>query len=321
MLADGYATGKMEPLMKSNKRTSYLAATVIAAGALSLVGQMADAAVLFVPDGTGNIVEFTPSGQKSTYTSILGNPTGLAFDSGGDLYVTDQSDNNAIYKFTPSGIRTTFASGLNRPEGIAIDSSGQIYVADHDSGKIYRFTTTGNRFIFASGLTGPSGLAVDGNGNLFVSEDSGNIAKFSPSGQSSIFASGGLPSGLAFDSHGNLFEVDFGDGAPGSGSINKFTPQGAKTTFASGLNDPIGIAIDPSDNVYEGNVSDHTIFKFTPGGAESVFATGLVHSLFFTFAPVPEPSSIVVFGILSLLGLAVFFPLRLRQNDKSECSI
>src|SRR5713101_2695245 len=63
--------------------------------------------------GSGNIYEFTPVGTRSTFASGLNGPTGLAFDSSGNLFAADNSGN--IYEFTPGGTRSTFASGLIAP--------------------------------------------------------------------------------------------------------------------------------------------------------------------------------------------------------------
>jgi sugar lactone lactonase YvrE len=74
--------------------------------------------------------------------------TGLAFDSKGNLYITDSTDNR-IRMVNPSGIISTFAGSgtlggagfsgdggaataakLNTPEGVAVDSAGNVYIAD-----------------------------------------------------------------------------------------------------------------------------------------------------------------------------------------------
>jgi hypothetical protein len=56
----------------------------------------------------------------------------------------------------------------------------------------------------------------------------------------STFASGlsGLGE-MAFNSTGNLFV------ASSSGTIYEYTPGGVQSTFASGLNEPVGLAIQP----------------------------------------------------------------------------
>ncbi len=290
--------------MNSSSAAFHRPAILVFAVALILSCHAVAGAVLLVPDISGNIYQITSNGQKSVYTFVLGVPTGLAFDSSGNLYVTDQSDHNAVYKITPSGVRTTFASGLNSPQGIAIDASGSVYVADHFSGNIYKFTTTGVRSTFASGLIGPSDIKFDSAGNLFETEESGNLYKFGPTGARTTIATGmDLPSGIAFDSHGDMFVAEWGNGLSGSGKIDKFLPGGTRSVFAAGLDGPLGLAVDAADNLYEGNSLGGTVFKITPQGSVSGFASGFVYSLFLTFAPVPEPPSIFAFGVLVLIGL------------------
>ena len=45
-------------------------------------------------------------------------PDGLAFNSTGDLFVTDR-EGATITEITPGGVQTTFASGLDQPAFLA----------------------------------------------------------------------------------------------------------------------------------------------------------------------------------------------------------
>lgn len=79
--------------------------------ATALSPAVAQAQNLFVSDsGSGNIYEFTPGGVQSTFASGLSGPTGLAFDSVGNLLV---SAGNNVYELTPNGARSTLNYGFS----------------------------------------------------------------------------------------------------------------------------------------------------------------------------------------------------------------
>ena len=169
-------------------------------------------------------------------------PGSLAFDSAGNLYV---SNPGFIEKFTPAGVGSLFATfGTKGPVGLAFDSAGNLYVSNFDS-TIEKFTPGGVRSLFAStGLNGPNGLAFDSAGNLYAANAGNNtIEKFTPAGVGSIFAGTGLsgPAGLAFDSAGNLYAAN-----SDNDTIVKFNPGGGiGSVFAdasNGLNVPYFLA-------------------------------------------------------------------------------
>ena len=197
--------------------------------------------VLNSTGGTGgaNIEKFTPGGVGSIFAASTGlndpflrNPSSLAFDSAGNLFVAD-TGRNTIQKFTPDGVGSMFVTtGLNGPTALAFDSTGNLYVANFGSNAIEKFTPGGVGSIFAStGLNGPNGLAFDSTGNLYVANTPDDaIEKFTPDGVGSLFATAGVrsPVGLACDSAGNLYVANNGDGM-----VEKFTPGGVGSLFAS----------------------------------------------------------------------------------------
>lgn len=237
---------------------------------------------LLVADSENRCIrKITPNGEVSTFaesttygfvdgpaaTAKFINPTGLAFDQAGNLFVVD-AGNRRIRKITPSGVVSTFAG------------SGETAFADG----------IGTSASFKS----LSGLAIDKTGNLFVCDEY-RIRRITPSGVVSTFAGSGTygssdgpvtsatfyyPSALAFDQAGNLFVAD-----SSNHRIRKITPTGEVSTFAGsseGFADgmrasaafkyPYGLAFDQSGNLFVADGINHRIRKVSPDGAVTTIA-------------------------------------------------
>ncbi len=149
----------------------------------------------------------------------LNHPYGIAVDSAGNLYVTDQGNN---VRMVSNGIITTVAGNgtqgfsgdggpatsaqLNTPGGITVDSAGNLYIADSGNSRI-REVANGVIATLAS-VKDPVSLAVDSAGNLYftnccsgVFELSGGVATPLLPGNDQIRPA----SVIAFDSAGNLY--------------------------------------------------------------------------------------------------------------------
>jgi hypothetical protein len=113
-----------------------------AAGNLYIANQ-GTGSVLVLPVASGTLFG-TPvtAGTLATVTSGLNTPVGLAFDSSGDLYVSDYGD--ATVSVLPAASGTLFgtpvtagtpatlvSSGLQGPTGLALDGQGDLYIADY----------------------------------------------------------------------------------------------------------------------------------------------------------------------------------------------
>ncbi|MBV8132242.1 MAG: NHL repeat-containing protein [Alphaproteobacteria bacterium] len=180
---------------------------------LGAVGSAGD--VLFVTNSatdtgdTPNVTKFDARGKPTIFATVgIGNPTGLAFDAAGDLYVANTAG-NSVRKFSPPGVDLgNFATtGLNFPQGLAFDGTGNLYVANSGNDTVRKFSPTGIDLgnFATTGLNSPDGLAFDSAGNLYVTNADNTvntIRKFSPAGVDlGNFASTALdlPTGLAFD--------------------------------------------------------------------------------------------------------------------------
>jgi sugar lactone lactonase YvrE len=259
------------------------------------------------------------AGQPPSPTAI-GNPTAVAFDPKGNLWVVDSS-NNRVLEYAPpfttgeaamlvigqtsltgSGDSTP-AGALFGPVGIAFDSGGNLWVVDSGNNRVLEFKSPFSNGELASlvigqptfggyigqttsgGLNAPSYLAFDPSGNLWVTDQGNNrvlefttpfstgekatrvvgqedFTSFSPSSTvtaSSLFE----PVGIAFDSTGGLWVVDSGDHRVLEYSTLAFAPprplDGASATMvigqtsltgsSTGLN-AYGIAFDSSGNLW-----------------------------------------------------------------------
>ncbi len=155
------------------------------------------------PDGTEDTEVVAPTsgtifGQSvvaDTVTALpassLYDPTGLAVDSNGDLFITGgegslsvlpaSSDSIFGEAQTENTLSTLVSSGLNDPTALAFDAEGNLFVAnkgDNDitvlpatTGSLFGQSVTANTSVTltaASGLNGPSEVAVSGSGNLFI---------------------------------------------------------------------------------------------------------------------------------------------------------
>ncbi len=147
------------------------------------IRRVTPAGVISTVVGTGTS-GYSGDGGLATGAKLRG-PTGLAFDSAGNLYFSDQY-NHCVRKVTPAGIISTAAgvcgasgySGdggpatlahLNNPYGAAIDGSGNLLIADDGNARIRKVA---QGIISTIAGTGVAGYLGDGgpaeNAKLFA---------------------------------------------------------------------------------------------------------------------------------------------------------
>jgi hypothetical protein len=143
---------------------------------------------IYVADGAGNVIrKLTEAGVVTTFagsgisgaqdgtglSATFNNPTGIAVDAQGNVYVADYG-NNEIREITPAGVVTTIAgsttsgsaggtgsaASFDGPAGLGVDSAGNVYVADSINCTIRKVDPTG----YVTTIGGSAGVvdSVDG---------------------------------------------------------------------------------------------------------------------------------------------------------------
>jgi alpha-tubulin suppressor-like RCC1 family protein len=160
--------------------------------------------------------------------ATLNNPTGLAIDGIGNLYIVDR-DNNRIRKIDTAGNISTVAGNgeqgyngdylsaisarLNQPFSAAMDSSGNLFISDGLNGRVRKVDQSGtittvagngdqgyngdNISATAASLQNPRGISIDVWGNLYIA-DFNRIRMVDSSGLITTVAGNGI-SGFSGD--------------------------------------------------------------------------------------------------------------------------
>ncbi|MBI2686161.1 MAG: hypothetical protein HYX27_07585 [Acidobacteria bacterium] len=239
------------------------------------IRRITTAGMLSTVAGGGNTVVNTS--PVPALTGAIGFPDSIAFDAKGRLFIANLesqhivvlSENQATltrvagngqYKAIPPGTPASLAT-MTEPTGIAVAPDGTIYYVELQGHRIVK--------IAADGTVSP----IAGNGVSSCCSDNGPAAN----GRLS------WPNSLAFGPDGALYIADGSSqkirrilngtisSIAGITFENGFSGDGGPATQAM-LNNPWGVAVDPSGNVYFADRANHRVRKIDTKGVISTVA-------------------------------------------------
>jgi sugar lactone lactonase YvrE len=200
-------------------------------------------------------------------------PDDLAFDSHGNLYLTEVM--NARVSAIRSGGRVdVIASDVPVANGITVHAD-RIFMSEFNpEGRIFELFADGSQpREIASGLMMPNALSQGPDGLLyFPLVPLGEIWRVSPEGGASERVVGGLniPTAVKFDAAGQLHVVE-----SGSGAISRIDlASSSRTSVAQVAHGIDNFAFAPDGRIFVSHFTDGEIVEITAGGAQRIAVRG-----------------------------------------------
>jgi uncharacterized protein (TIGR03437 family) len=199
----------------------------------------------------------------------LNNPCQVAVDQSGNLYIAD-TNNQRVRKVSGGIINTIAGTGtggyagdgaaatsalISDPCGVAVDHSGDVYFSQPSpstnsavrevlvNGNITTVAGTslgagysGDSYLAVDAqVNGPTGLTLDGSSNLYIADSLNNRIREIQAANSNIYT------------------------VAGNGDNPPLTPGSGVIAWYTSLNNPEGVAVDSSGNLYIADTYDHCV--------------------------------------------------------------
>ncbi len=236
----------------------------------SLIREVGTNGIITTVAGNG-ISGYSGNGGLATNASLY-NPSGVAVDARGNLFIADRY-NNLIREVGTNGIITTVAgnrmsgysgdsglatnASLANPSGVAVDISGNLFITDNI--RIREVGTNGIINTAAGGyfgnrvpatnaiLTNPLGVAVDVRGDLFIADSGNDVVR-------------------EVDTYGVITTI-------AGNRVAGYSGDGGLATNAS-LHTPSGVAVDVSGNLFIADSYNTVIREVDTNGIITTVAGG-----------------------------------------------
>ena len=112
-----------------------------------------------------------PASSHASWTVALSNPTGVAVDALGNLYIADFR-HNAIEQWNPitQQLTSLVSQGLSLPNAVTVDGQGNVYLVDGNNNALKEWNATSQAVstLASSGVNGSFGVATNGQGNFYI---------------------------------------------------------------------------------------------------------------------------------------------------------
>jgi sugar lactone lactonase YvrE len=239
----------------------------VADGGNAKVRKITPGGLITTVAGTGE-VGFSGDGGPASRAQISADLMGLAFDSSGNLYISDAGNNRIRKVSATDGMISTYVYGPGLPRavpnggfyGIALDSASNLYIAAAGKSLIFQIAPDGTFSVLGTGTSADTGdegpatqaafvspqrLYKDPSDTLYVSDVGANtIRKITSDGIVHAFAGTG--------------KAGFGgDGGPATQAL---------------LNSPTSMATDASGNFYFIDSNNYRVRQISPDGTISTVA-------------------------------------------------
>ncbi|WP_157417534.1 putative Ig domain-containing protein [Nocardioides sp. Iso805N] len=275
-----------------------------AGGLYRPAGVSADNGTVYVSNTGDNVLASLTGGSLSTVAGSLANygdlgdeglataaelyqPGGTAKDAAGNIFIADSGDNvireittdGKIHRFAGTGLAggagaavtstsTPVTVNLWHPDGVAVDGDDNVFIADTYDNRVVEVTAAGAIKVIAgtgkAGYTGdgaaatsarlalPAGLAVDAKDNVYLADSANNVVR-------RVDASSGAITTVA----GN-----YAAGQVSNDCLGGYSGDGGQATAAQ-LNDPQGVALDGSGDLFIADTFNNAIREVAPDGTIS----------------------------------------------------
>ncbi len=248
---------------RRNKRTWWILAGVVVVALVAIFGYLVRPHSGPAREACGqNVLPFNG-------LSFRLSPGGVAVDSSGAVYVTNQGMYGRVVKLTPGSSTPTVLpfTGLYQPQAVAVDSAGTVYVTDFNHRVVMLPAGSNNQTELPfTGLSFPEGVVVDKQNNVYVADRGNNrVVKLEAgSNAPTVLPFNGLnnPDGVAVDGAGNVYVAD-----TDNNRVVKLEPGSNNQTVLpfTGLSVPWGVAVDNAGNVFVSEHDNNQILKLPAG--------------------------------------------------------